>query len=185
MKINNQNLLLLVGLGVLGALYLKSKTDFDLKNTISEAIDMVQEINPLATQLIIRIDRYLLTDTRTIGKMYLNNEYFCDTLEDTYRGQLTSLTEKVAGATAINNGTYKTEVTYSPAFNKQLPLLYNVPLFTGIRIHTGATERNTDGCILVGDYSNGSWSLNTSYVSKLVAIIPQYSLCKTVINIVK
>lgn len=184
MKLNNQNLLLLVGLGVLGALYLKTKTDFDLNETFSEAVDMINDINPLASTLIIRVDRYLLTDNKTIGKMYLNNEFFCHTLEDAYRGQdLTNI--KVQDETAIPNGTYRTKITYSPAFNKMLPILENVPHFTGIRIHTGASERNTSGCILVGDYSNGYWTLNSSYVNKLVGLIPQYSLCKTVVNIVK
>ena len=41
----------------------------------------------MLNNLTIKIDRYILTDTRTIGKMYLNGQYFCDTLEDTYRGQ--------------------------------------------------------------------------------------------------
>lgn len=138
----------------------------------------------MLNNLIIRIDRYSLTDTRTIGKMYLNNEFFCHTLEDTYRGQNLKDT-KVYGATAIPNGSYQTIVNYSPAFNKNLPLLLNVPYFEGIRIHTGSSEKNTDGCVLVGDYKNGVWSLNSTYVNKLVGLIPQYSFCKTVINIVK
>ena len=184
MKFDNQTLLLLTGVGILTALYLKTKTDFDFSQTLDEAVDMVQELNPLASKLIIRIDRYLLTDTKTIGRMYLNDEYFCDTLEDTYRGQ--NLKDvKVPDETAIPNGTYITEVNYSPAFNKMLPQLLSVPYFTGIRIHTGASERNTSGCILVGDYKNGYWTLNSSYVNKLVGLIPQYSLCKTIIRIIK
>lgn len=178
-----ENLIILTIFGILSALYLKTKSQLDLSETFKEAVAMVNEINPLSSQLIIRIDRYLLTDTRTIGRMYLNDEYFCDTLEDTYRGQDMSKV-KVYGETCIPNGTYRTEVTYSPTFNKMLPLLYSVPNFTGIRIHTGASERNTEGCILVGDYRNGKWSLNSEYVNKLVGLIPQYTLCKTVIRIV-
>lgn len=180
----NQNLILLTTVALLGALYLKTKSNFDFSETFDEAVDMIKELNPLSTQLIIRIDRYLLTDNKTIGKMYLNDKFFCDTLEDTYRGQDLS-NAKVYGETAIPNGTYRTVVNYSPAFNKQLPQLLNVPYFTGIRIHTGASEKNTEGCILVGDYNNGKWSLNSNYVNKLVGLIPQYSLCKTIINVVK
>ena len=179
----NQNLILLTTIALLGALYLKTKSSFDFSETFDEAVDMIKELNPLSTQLIIRIDRYLLTDNKTIGKMYLNNEYFCDTLEDTYRGQDLSNT-KVYGATAIPNGTYRTVVNFSPKFNKQMPQLLNVPYFTGIRIHTGSSEKDTDGCIIVGNYNNGKWSANSEYVYKLTALIPQYSLCKKIINII-
>lgn len=184
MKLNNQNLLLLVGLGVLGALYLKSKTDFDLQDNIDGAIDMIQELNPLASQLIIRVDRYLLTDTRTIGRMYLNDDYFCDTLEDYYRGQVLD-NVKVYGATCIPNGTYRTKLTWSNKWQNYYPELFNVPYFTDIKIHTGLSEKDTDGCILVGDYKNGSWYSNKSYVQKLRSIMPNFSICKTVVNIVR
>lgn len=185
MKLNNQNLLLLVGLGVLGALYLKSKTDFDLQDNIDGAIDMIQELNPLASQLIIRVDRYLLTDTKTIGKMYLNNEYFCDTLEDTYRGQILPPEIKVNGATCIPNGTYTTKMRFSNKFQNYYPELLKVPYFTDILIHGGRSEKDTDGCILVGDYKNGVWYANNNYVQKLRGLIPEYTLCKTVVNIIK
>lgn len=92
----------------------------------------------------------------TIGKLYINDQYFCDTLEDTDRGLTQSMTEqqieskKVYGETAIPTGTYKVIISYSNKFKKQMPLLLNVPGFAGIRIHSGNTEKNSLGCILVG-----------------------------------
>ena len=159
-----------------------SKIDFDLLY-VAGMVTLVGAYYML-NNLTIRIDRYLLTDTKTIGKMYLNNEYFCDTLEDTYRGQDLTNT-KVYGSTAIPNGSYITEVNFSPKFNKLMPQLLNVPYFTGIRIHTGSSEKDTDGCILVGTYKNDKWYANSEYVNKLVGLIPQYDFCKTVVKIIK
>lgn len=93
----------------------------------------------------------------TIGKMYINGEYFCDTLEDTDRGltQLMTLSEikevKEYGCTAIPTGRYPIAYTYSPRFKKHLPLLLQVPAFEGVRIHSGNTHRDTEGCILLGE----------------------------------
>ena len=93
----------------------------------------------------------------TIGKMYINGEYFCDTLEDTDRGltQIMTLSEikevKEYGRTAIPAGRYPIAYTYSNRFKKHLPLLLNVPAFEGVRIHSGNTHNDTEGCILLGE----------------------------------
>lgn len=137
----------------------------------------------MKNNLTIKINRYILTDEETIGKMYLNDEYFCDTLEDTYRGQDISKI-KVYGATAIPNGNYKCKLTYSTKFNNTYPELFNVPNFTGIRIHTGSSVRDTEGCILVGDYRNNKWSANSSYVQKLRAYLPQFMFCNCIVQVI-
>lgn len=93
----------------------------------------------------------------TIGKMYINGEYFCDTLEDTDRclTMTMSLAEikevKEYGRTAIPTGRYPIAYTYSARFKKHLPLLLNVPAFDGVRIHSGNTHKDTEGCILLGE----------------------------------
>lgn len=93
----------------------------------------------------------------TIGKMYINGEYFCDTLEDTDRCltmtmSLAKIKEiKEYGRTAIPTGRYKVAYTYSPRFKKHLPLLLQVPCFEGVRIHSGNTHKDTEGCILLGE----------------------------------
>lgn len=104
----------------------------------------------------ILLQRVAKKDKYTIGKLYINDQYFCDTLEDTDRGLTQSMTEqqikskKVYGETAIPTGTYRIVISYSNRFKKQMPLLLNVPGFSGIRIHTGNTEKDSLGCILVG-----------------------------------
>lgn len=98
----------------------------------------------------ILVKRTYLTDTYTEGKMFINGEYFCDTLEDTVR-TLKTKADKVYGETAIPEGTYEVKMTYSNKMKRILPILLNVPFFTGIRIHAGNTaDKDSLGCILVG-----------------------------------
>jgi len=94
--------------------------------------------------MIVEVKRTFKGTEYTIGKLYIDGAYFCDTLEDTVRK------EKIAGKTAIPAGTYKVKKTYSPRFNKQLPEILDVPGFTGVRIHAGNTAKDTDGCLLLG-----------------------------------
>lgn len=94
----------------------------------------------------IQIKRHFKGPQYTVGRLFVDGIYECDTLEDTVRPDGV----KIAGQTAIPAGTYKVTITYSPRFKKMLPLLHNVPNFTGVRIHTGNTHEDTDGCILVG-----------------------------------
>lgn len=49
----------------------------------------------------------------------------------------------------IPDGTYPVSVTYSPRFQKNLPLIDKVPKRSGIRIHTGSRPEHSQGCVLV------------------------------------
>ena len=49
----------------------------------------------------------------------------------------------------IPDGTYPVSVTYSPRFQKNLPLIDKVPKRSGIRIHTGTRPEHSQGCVLV------------------------------------
>lgn len=98
----------------------------------------------------LSVIRKAYRDTYTIGKMYINGEYFCDTLEDKVR-TLNSINDKIKGETAIPAGIYKITLEMSPRFKRKLPLLHNVPYFSGILIHRGNTAKDTHGCILVGE----------------------------------
>ena len=80
---------------------------------------------------------------------------FCDTLEPPRRNLLNGgkwdKRLKVKGMTAIPEGRYQMRFTYSPKFGKRLFQLMDVPLFDGIRIHSGNSVKDTQGCILVGN----------------------------------
>lgn len=95
-------------------------------------------------------------DTFTIGQLYEETKYglapICYTLEDKFR-QIDGIPVKewkVQNETAIPRGTYNVSITFSNRFQVRLPLLHDVDGFTGIRIHSGNSSKNTEGCILVG-----------------------------------
>lgn len=100
----------------------------------------------------LKLYRKHLKPLYTIGKLYINGEYFSDTLEDTVRDLNHDGTneEKIYGKTAIPYGIYEVDITYSAKFKKEMPILLNVKGFQGIRIHSGNTPEDTEGCILVG-----------------------------------
>jgi hypothetical protein len=102
-----------------------------------------------------RIDIYLtrhwFTNQSTIGILsYEDHE--CYSLEDKVREiEGRPVVEwKVYGRTAIPVGRYRLIRNFSPRFKVVLPLLENVPGFTGIRIHPGNSADDTEGCILLG-----------------------------------
>jgi hypothetical protein len=92
----------------------------------------------------IKLVRNALNGECTIGDLFVDGVRECYTLEDCVRA------EKIAGKTAIQAGRYEVTITFSNRFQKKLPLLHGVPNFEGVRIHTGNTAENTEGCILVG-----------------------------------
>lgn len=112
------------------------------------------------------LDRKYKLPSYTIGKLYINEEYFCDTLEDTDRGLYDGMPlqyikdYKIKGETAIPRGRYRiTLKVYSPKFgaksnykfcNGYLPRLIDVPAYEGVLIHIGNIPKDTEGCILVG-----------------------------------
>jgi len=94
--------------------------------------------------LKIEVQRIAKKSGYTIGKLYIEGEYLCDTLEDAVR------TEKIHGKTAIPEGTYQVIMNMSNRFKKVMPLLLDVPNYAGVRIHSGNTAKDTEGCILLG-----------------------------------
>lgn len=129
--------------------------------------------------MYLQLKRVEVNPQRTHGQLFIDGVYFCDVLEDTDRGLSSSdalqsiLERKLYGRTAIPYGKYTIVTSYSPRFNKQLPLLLNVPGYAGIRIHPGNTEKDTLGCLLVGRrsgdkvlYSRGTFDKLFSRISK-------------------
>ena len=114
------------------------------------------------------LKRVAKRDTYTIGKLYIDGQYFCDTIEDKDRGlkQSTPISTikntKIQNKTAIPTGTYNVTLNViSPRFSKKdfyiknankgrVPRILNVPGFDGILIHVGNTAEDSSGCILVG-----------------------------------
>jgi len=96
----------------------------------------------------------------TIGRLFIAFSFFCNTLEDTVRklkdlnndGDFDDPEEgKIYGDTAIPEGNYRITLEYSPTFKRVLPYLHDVPGFSGVMIHSGNSQADTKGCILVGE----------------------------------
>ena len=127
--------------------------------------------------MYIELRRKTKTDKYTLGEMYIDGVYFCDTLEDRDRGLTSQMTVeeilkiKVFGETAIPMGIYSVVVTYSERFKQLMPLLLNVKGYLGIRMHNGSVPEHTHGCILVGKISGTSLINSRSTYKRLVKII--------------
>lgn len=125
----------------------------------------------------LQVLRRFKGDTYTVGSLFVNGEWFCDTLEDPVR-DLTGGEAKVPGETAIPEGRYQVIVNRSPKFGRDLPRLLDVPMFEGVLIHRGNTAEDSAGCILVGENKVKGRVINsTPYEEKLVA------LCKAALDI--
>ena len=94
--------------------------------------------------MTLRLIREPSLEGATHGSLYVDGRWACWTLEDVIREQ------KIPGQTAIPPGRYHVLITPSQRFQRDLPLLVDVPGFTGVRIHPGNTVADTEGCILVG-----------------------------------
>jgi hypothetical protein len=120
------------------------------------------------TNLNLKLDRRYKCNGYTIGHMYVDGKYFCDTLEDADRGLADTMTEaeikakKLKSITAIPTGVYYVNMNtksakfgdkpfYRQTCGGKLPRLLGVKGFDGILIHCGNTAKDTDGCILVGE----------------------------------
>ncbi len=114
-------------------------------------------------------DGYTIGVLNINGKRFGNGKRYCCTLEDTDRGLTSDMAvgdifkAKVHGQTAIPTGRYEVRMTYSPRFKRQLPLLVDVPAYEGVRLHSGNTAADTEGCILVGENTERGKVLNSRY----------------------
>jgi hypothetical protein len=88
----------------------------------------------------------------TLGELHVGGAFECFTLEDAVREIPGATVEqwKAPGATAIPAGQYAVTVDFSVRFGREMPHILDVPGFAGIRIHSGNTDQDTEGCILLG-----------------------------------
>lgn len=116
----------------------------------------------------ITVNRLWKKEGYTIGKLFVDGTFLCNTLEDKDRGLTSSMPQadiqkiKVKGMTAIPTGTYVVRMDIvSPKYSKsswyiqncngsRMPRLMNVPGYDGVLIHPGNKASDTEGCLLVG-----------------------------------
>jgi len=99
----------------------------------------------------LELHRRSLGPKATLGQLYIDGILECLTLEDVVRDLKEDGSGKIQGETAIPAGTYKVTIDFSQRFQKKMLHILEVPFFTGIRIHSGNTDQNTEGCVLVGN----------------------------------
>lgn len=107
----------------------------------------------------LKVKRIFKGENYTIGKLYINEGFFCNTLEDKVRNLTKEV--KVFGKTAIPAGKYEIDMnsvsnkfknrSWAKKYNGIVPRLKNVPYFSGVLIHPGNKAEDTDGCLLVGE----------------------------------
>ena len=137
----------------------------------------------------ILLKRIARRPTYTIGRLYIDGEYFCDTVEDTDRdlnhnGRFDNGEVKVYAQTAIPNGRYRvTMAVQSPKFSQRreydwwkpnglcgmLPRLLDVPHFEGILIHAGSSARSSAGCIILAASCSDSPRASAQLTSRRLA----------------
>lgn len=122
--------------------------------------------------MLLTLIRDTFTSAETLGKLYIDRQFLCDTLEPPV------VPNQRHPKGCIPSGWYNLSVTNSPHFGRPLPLLHRVPGFEGIRIHAGNNREHTEGCILVGERSEFSPTL---YMSRKA----EQSLVKQLIKVQK
>lgn len=138
----------------------------------------------------ITLKRIARRESYTIGRLYVDGQYVCDTIEDRDRGLSQALPASVnavrkrRGMTAIPTGRYRVTLDVkSPKFSKYkayewcqgyLPRLINVPAFDGVLIHAGNSAADTEGCLLVGENKQVGRVLNSmDTLKRLYAILKE------------
>ena len=106
----------------------------------------------------LTLKRIALKQTYTIGHLYIDGEYFCDTIEDKVRDLKKE--PKIKGQTAIPYGTYEVitnvvsprfkDRSWAKPYGGKVPRLVHVPGFEGVLIHPGTDQNSTSGCLIIG-----------------------------------
>lgn len=117
--------------------------------------------------MIVVIDRKWKKDTYTIGRVFIDDVFFANSMEDKDRGltkdmPLTEIKKrKVYGETAIPAGEYEVRMTYSPKYKRRMPQVMDVPGWTGVRMHSMNEAKDSLGCIGMGKNDKPGWISNS------------------------
>ncbi len=106
----------------------------------------LKSTKPILSNINLLIIRDTFTENSTIGKLFINGEFFCDTLENPYINNERNIS-------CIPAGQYKVRLRLAreSATRDYLHLLVQeVPSRSYILFHRGNTAKDTRGCILVG-----------------------------------
>lgn len=124
----------------------------------------------MISDIELELNRVNRQSEYTEGKLTINGRYFCMTLENKDRdlnqnGKFDNGEKKIYGQTAIPNGRYQIVLAdspkFSPRYGTKMPLLMNVPEFSGVLIHPGNTTKDTLGCILIGEVVKNGYLSNS------------------------
>lgn len=128
--------------------------------------------------MLLKLERFAYRSNYVIGRLYIGNLFFCHTLEP----QLGAVGSSKG---CIPAGVYKMAMSWSPKFQKMLPILFDVPNFEGIRIHQGNTYKDTQGCILLGDNTSvGFVSNSAARVNEFIRLFQKNKLQMDMIHII-
>ena len=115
--------------------------------------------------MTITIERKYPKETYTIGRLYIDGVFLCNTLELAWK-------DNARNISCIPKGTYQLKLTYSPKFKRVLPLILNVPNRDGIRIHAANYPKELTGCIAPGENTiKGGVTNSRHYEEKIVSLI--------------
>ena len=136
--------------------------------TRSTGLDIERLSNRIGNPVILKILREWFTDKSTCGNLYLDDVWFCYTLEP-------RKDQSLGKPYCIPTGTYSFILQYSPRFKMTTPHLLDVPGFTNIEIHPGNYPIDTEGCLLVGsehqeNMVTGSRSTFDKLISNLLTV---------------
>ena len=101
--------------------------------------------------MIITFKRTQYTKASTVSELLVDNKQIGWGLEDVVRP---ASSKKIWGQTAIPAGRYQCVITWSPKFQRKMPLLLGVPGYEGVRVHWGNDATASEGCLLVGSGYN-------------------------------
>lgn len=115
----------------------------------------------------VLIERKWKKDAYTIGRVFIDDEFYANSMEDRDRGLTKDMPLKeierikVYGETAIPAGEYIVRMTYSPKYRRIMPEILDVPGWSGVRLHSMNTAKDSLGCIGFGKNDKPGWISNS------------------------